>query len=201
MEVLIPMSNQMRREPNSNRNLSDEVSYQQGYQTGKDSERLLQQEAYAAREENSAASGLMIGFALVTLAALAGGTIYFLNARNEPAQQTAPSTQVAPVPNNSQSPSSNKQTTIIERTIEKTQKAVPVPQQPTKAPEAPAPNINIQLPTPQQQRTESETSPSSVQPQTNQAEPKQKGTKNETSPSLVQPQTNESEPNSSNSNQ
>lgn len=197
------MSNQMRREPNRNQNLSNEVSYQEGYRTGRDSEQLLQQEAYAAREENSAASGLMIGFALATLAALAGGTIYFLNARNEPVQQTAPSTQVVPVPvpNNSPSPSSKQETTIIERTIERTQKAVPVPQQPAKAPEAPAPNINIQLPTPQQQRTENETSPSSVQPQTNQAEPEQQGTENETSPSLVQPQTNQAEPERPDSNE
>jgi hypothetical protein len=190
------MSNQMRRESNTNRNFSDEVAYQKGYQTGRDSERLLQEETYAVREENSTASGLMIGLALASIAALAGGSIYFLNARNEPIQQTAPSTQVVPVPvpNNSQPRSSNKETTIIERTIDKTREAVPVPQQPAKDPEAPAPNINIQLPTPQQDRSENQTSPSPVQPQTNQAEPEQQGRENQTSPSPVQLQTNQAEP-------
>ncbi len=186
----------MRRESNTNRNFSDEVTYQKGYQTGRDSERLLQEENYAVREENSTASGLMIGLALASIAALAGGSIYFLNARNEPIQQTAPSTQVVPVPvpNNSQPRSSNKETTIIERTIDRTREAVPVPQQPAKAPEAPAPSINIQLPTPQQDRSENQTSPSPVQPQTNQAEPEQQGSENQTSPSPVQPQTNQAEP-------
>src|SRR5919199_1430780 len=190
------MSNQMRRESNTNRNFSDEVAYQKGYQTGRNSERLLQEETYAVREENSTASGLMLGLALASIAALAGGTIYFLNARNEPIQQTAPSTQVVPVPvpNNSQPRSSNKETTIIERTIDRTREAVPVPQEPAKAPEAPAPSVNIQLPTPQQDRSENQTSPSPVQPQNNQAESEQQGSENQTSPSPVQPQSNQAEP-------
>jgi|GEM_PF-3420215 len=196
--LTIPMSNQIRRDPNSNPKLSHEVAYREGYQTGRDSERLSQQETYSAREENSAARSLIIGLALASLAALAGGTIYFLNARNEPVEQTAPSTQVVPVPvpvpDNSQPRTSNKETTIIERTIDKTQKAVPVPQQPATNSEADAPNINIELPTPQQQGSENETNPSPVQPLPNKVEPQQQESMNQTAPSLVEPLPNEVEP-------
>jgi hypothetical protein len=199
----IPMSNQIRRDPNSNPKLSQEVGYREGYRTGRDSERLSQQEASSAREENSAASGLIIGFALASLAALAGGTIYFLNARNEPVQQTAPSTQVVPVPvpDNSQPRTSNKETTIIERTIDRTQKAVPVPQQPATNSDADAPNINIELPTPQQQGSENETNPSPVQPLPNDVEPQQQDSINQTAPSPVESPLNQTEPESSNNNE
>lgn len=193
------MSNQIRRDPNSNRNLSHEVAYREGYRTGRDSERLYQQEASSVREENSAASGLIIGLALASLAALAGGTIYFLNARNEPSKQTAPATQVVPVPvpDNSQPRTNNKETTIIERTIDKTQKAIPVPQQPATNSDAKAPKINIQLPTPQQQRSENEANPSPVQPLPNEVKPQQQDSMNQTAPSPVQPLPNQTEPESS----
>ena len=216
-----PMSNQIRRDPNSNPKLSQEVAYREGYQTGRDSERLSQQETYSAREENSAASGLIIGLALASLAALAGGTIYFLNARNEPVEQTAPSTQVVPVPvpvpDNSQPRTSNKETTIIERTIDKTQKAVPVPQQPATNSDADAPKINIEIPTPQQQGRENETNPSPVEPQQqesmnqtapslveplpNEVEPQQQESMNQAAPSPVEPLPNQTEPESSNNNE
>lgn len=199
--LTIPMSNQIRRDPNSNPKLSHEVAYREGYQTGRDSERLSQQETYSAREENSAASGLIIGLALASLAALAGGTIYFLNARNEPVEKTAPSTQVVPVPDNSQPRTNNKETTIIERTIDKTQKAIPVPQQPATNSDADAPNINIELPTPQQQGSKNETNPSPVQPLPNKVEPQQQESMNQTAPSPVEPLPNQTESESSNNNE
>lgn len=201
--LIIPMSNQTRRDPNSNPNVSQEVGYREGYRTGRDSERLYQQEASSAREENSAASGLIIGLALASLAAFAGGAIYFLNERNEPVQQTAPSTQVVPVPvpDNSQPRTTNKETTIIERTIDRTQKAVPVPQQPATNSDAKAPNINIELPTPQQQGSENQTNPSPVQPPANEVEPQQQESINQTAPSPVQPLPNQTEPESSNTNE
>jgi len=200
---IIPMSNQIRRDPNSNPNVSQEVGYREGYRMGRDSERLYQQEASSVREENSAASGLIIGLALASLAALAGGAIYFLNARNEPVEQTAPTTQVVPVPvpDNSQPRTTNKETTVIERTINKTQKVVPVPQQPATDSKADAPNINIQLPSPQQQGSVNETNPSPVQSSPNEVEPQQQDSMNQTAPSPAQSLPNQTEPESSNNNQ
>lgn len=197
------MSNQIRRDPNRNPNVSQEVGYQEGYRTGRDSERLYQQQASSVREENSAASGLIIGLALASLAALAGGAIYFLNARNEPVQQTAPATQVVPVPvpDRSQPPTSKTETTVIERTIDRTQKAIPVPQQPAPNSGANAPNINIELPTPQQQGSQNETNPSPDQPQANEVEPQQQDSRNQTTPSPAQSLPNQTEPESSNNNQ
>jgi hypothetical protein len=200
---IIPMSNQTRRDPNSNPNVSQEVGYREGYRTGRDSERLYQQEVSSAREENSAASGLIIGLALASLAALAGGAIYFFNDRNEPVQQPAPATQVVPVPvpDNSQPPTTNKETTVIERTIDRTQKAVPVPQQPATNSGANAPNINIELPTPQQQGSVNETSPSPAQPLPNEVEPQQQDSLNQTAPSPAQSSPNQTESESSNNNE
>jgi hypothetical protein len=197
------MSNPIRRDPNSNPNLSREVGYQEGYRTGRDSERIYQQEASSVREENSAASGLIIGLALASLAALAGGAIYFLNTRNEPVEQTAPTTKVVPVPvpDRSQPPTSKTETTVIERTVDRTQKAVPVPQQPATNSDTKAPNINIQLPSPQQQGSVNETNPSPAQPLPNEGEPQQQDSMNQTAPSPAQSLPNQTESDSSNTNQ
>lgn len=197
------MSNPIRRDPNSNPNPSQEVAYREGYRTGRDSERIYQQEASSVRKENSAASGLIIGLALASLAALAGGTIYFLNARNEPVEQTAPTTQVVPVPvpDRSQPPTSKTQTTVIERTIDRTQKAVPVPQQPATNSDTKAPNINIQLPSPQQQGSGNQTNPSPVQSSPNKVEPQRQDSMNQAAPSPAQSLPNQTEPESSNNNQ
>lgn len=170
------MSNQTRRDSNSSvnssNNISEEAAYREGYQTGRDSERIMAEDRYVARENNSAATGLTIGLALALLAGLAGGAFYYVTQRQEPSRQTAPSTQIVPVPvpNNSQpqTPSRNKETTIIERTIDKTRDVVPVPQQPSAAPSRQessqessnsAPNINITVPPAQQQQTENKSAP------------------------------------------
>lgn len=164
------MSNQIKRDPDNTVNNS--TAYEKGYHQGRHSERLVQEDNYAVRDNNSAASGIVIGLALAVIAGLAGGAMYLYNQRQESPRQTAPSTQIipVPVPNNSQpqqAPSSNKETTIIERTIDKTRDIVPVPTQPSAAPSPQAPskapsaspsNINITIPAPQQPSTEDKSS-------------------------------------------
>lgn len=153
------MSNQIRRDPN---NLPERTAYRDGYQEGIDSERRLQRESYAVRESNSAASGLTLGLLLALIAGLVGGTVYFLTRTNEPTRQTAPATQIIPVPtpDNRQPQSSQNKTTIIDRTIEKSKEIVPVPAQPSPAPSASAPDININVPNPTQPSTSNDSSPS-----------------------------------------
>lgn len=140
---------------------SDPTSYQNGYVDGRDSEHRLEEERYIARENNRDANGLLMGIALATLAGLTIGTLYFLTQRNEPAVRTEPSTTIVPVPvpnNSSQPQSTKKETTIIERTVDRTKQIVPVPVKPSAAPTAP--NININVPSQKQQAPDVQPSPS-----------------------------------------
>jgi len=119
-----------------------EVSYRDGYVEGQSVERSqVVSDQYAreeTRESNGVASGLVIGLAFAAIAALVAGGLY-LTTRNE--TNTAP--VAAPA-----SPQPQRNTTIIERTIERTKEAAPVIQppdvqinvpQPAPAPAAPAP--------------------------------------------------------------
>ncbi len=116
-------------------------SYQDGYINGQVSERRYQEENLAARDNSSAASGLVVGIFLTALVGLIAGGIWFFTQRDEAAKHnatpTAAPTTSRPSPQASQTP--QKQTTIIERT-----KEVPVPVERTK--EVPVP---IFVPQPQ----------------------------------------------------
>jgi hypothetical protein len=112
----------------------DEVAYRDGYVQGKSVEQL-QQRRMRAREadiyatearvrENNGASGVLIGFLLALIAAVIGGILYFANddAGNvQPVDNQPPATETP-----------TQDTTIIERTIDRTQEIVPVPVTPSE---------------------------------------------------------------------
>ena len=138
----------------------------------------LEEERYVVERENkSASSGVLLGITLAALVGLAGAAFFFMNRGEESPTQILP----VPVPNNSQPQSQPQQpsndTTIIDRTIEKTKEVVPVPQQQAPAPQqqAPsAPEVNINVPTPQNQAPEA-TTDSPAEPPTQGAEPNTSG--------------------------
>lgn len=121
---------------------SNEVSYRNGYVDGRATENRKEY-AQRARENNSAFGGLMLGILLTAAAGLVAGIFYFSNQQNE--------LQEAPEPAVVEPQEPNQETTIIERTIERTRDVVPVPQ-PEAAPEpsntAPESNVEINLPNP-----------------------------------------------------
>src|SRR6476469_1692408 len=151
---------------NSPKDYSNEGSYRDGYIHGATTERRLNEESYI-ESDRSSGNGLVLGIILAALAALGIGSAYVLTQRNEPASRTQPSTQIIPitVPNNSQPQrsepqSSKKETTIIERTVDKTKEVVPVTQKQEPAKQAPAaPDININLNSQEKQDTDAKASP------------------------------------------
>ncbi len=118
---------------------SNSNSYKNGY--------VDAQENLVARDNNNSAGGLLIGLLLASLVGLVGGTLFFLNQRNNTPVPVTPTIVVPQKPEAKQPP--EKQTTIIERTRDV---LVPVPQQQTPAPQPPASapkqDINISIPNP-----------------------------------------------------
>ncbi len=131
-------------------------------------ERRIDEERLVARENNSAAGGLLLGITLAALLGLAGAAFYFMNQRQESPTQILP----IPVPNASQPQSQprtqEKNTTIIDRTIQKTKEVIPVPQQqaPASGQTAPKPpEINIKVPNPTTKAPDTNTSSAPTTPQ------------------------------------
>lgn len=114
-----------------------EASYRDGYVEGQAVERSQAVGDQYAREEvhesNGVASGMVIGLAFAAVVGLVGGGLYFAT-RGEP--DTVPVAAPAPA-----SPQPQRNTTIIERTIERTKEAAPSVQ-------APDVKINVQQPAP-----------------------------------------------------
>lgn len=81
----------------------NKLTYRDGYIHGRDLEHHLQEENQSARntirENNKAASGLLVGITITALAGLLGGTVFLLAHQNQPS--TIP-VQTAPAPNSSQ---------------------------------------------------------------------------------------------------
>jgi hypothetical protein len=135
----------------------DPANYRDGYWQGRESERHAV-ENQQARENESAASGLLIGLLLAGLAALGAGAYYLLNNQNR---------EVVPAPViNVPAPDQSPQTT--ERIIER---VVPVPQAPPEV-NIPTPNVNISVPNPvapspaaPAPAAQSQSSPAPAQPQ------------------------------------
>ncbi|WP_295613220.1 hypothetical protein [Chamaesiphon sp. GL140_3_metabinner_50] len=108
----------------------EEISYQDGYSQGRGSEDEIQYQRERAAENSGAASGLVIGGILATLVGL--GTAYYYWGQPAPAPTTVINNPPSPAPVAPQ-----KQTTIIDRTVEKAappqvkvvevEKRVPVP--------------------------------------------------------------------------
>lgn len=107
------------------------MAYRDGYLHGRDLEHSVQEENRVVRDNNTAASGLLLGITIASLAGLLGGALYFVTHQNQP---TTTPVRTAPAPTISQPQPTQKQTTVIERTVNTTKEVIPVPQQ--QAPEA-----------------------------------------------------------------
>jgi outer membrane biosynthesis protein TonB len=156
---------------------SDEVAYRNGYVRGKSVDQIERDRRLATdariyednarrRTDNGISTGLVLGLVLASVAAVVGGLAYVYSTDTPdpaPAETTTPEATTPPPTNN--------ETTIIERTIERTQEVIPAqpsppvnvevlpPPQPAPAP-APAPVNQSPNPVPNQAPAES------VQPQT-----------------------------------
>ena len=132
---------------------NDPNTYEDGYASGRIQERDYQRRNLAARDNNNATSGLVLGVMLAALATLVGGAMWYFNQTKE-AENATPTPIETPVtiekepaePKASQ-PAENNTTTIIERTREvavPVEVPVPVPQQQEPAqPQQPDININV----------------------------------------------------------
>lgn len=124
-------------------------SYESGYLHGRNVEHRYQQADLVERDNENAASGLILGALITSLIGLTIGAFWYFNQQNAAVDSTAPietpaSPSVEPTPINT--PPQPQQTTIIERTREV---PVVIPQPAVTA----SPKINITVP-PQQSRTE-----------------------------------------------
>ena len=147
-------------------------SYRDGYVEGHEENRLHQEGYERARdqqirEENSGTNGVLLGVALTALVALIFGTIFFLTQRNETPTQTEIN-----IPEETESsqeePPQETETNVIERTVEKTQEVVPVPEESSQP--APAPKVEINVPKPNPAPAEPEPAAEQTPPATNQQE-------------------------------
>jgi hypothetical protein len=146
-------------------NKVDPQSYDNGYVSGKTSERIYQQETLAERDNENANRGLLIGILLTALTGLIGGSLWYFTQRDQAVDNTVapvavpvPATSASPNPTPTVTLTPQSQTTIIERTkqvpvtVEKTKEVpvfIPVPQQKAAPTPTVTPNINITVP-PQQ---------------------------------------------------
>ncbi|MBE9160708.1 hypothetical protein IQ265_28370 [Nodosilinea sp. LEGE 06152] len=128
---------------------NDEIAYRDGYVRGKSTQQLEQERRRAAeariyeenarlREDSGVSTGLILGLTLAALAAVIGGLIYVYSEENATPGVTNPTPEaVTPEP-------ANNETTIIERTIERTQEVVPAPSS------VQPPEVNVELNNPVQ---------------------------------------------------
>lgn len=119
---------------------NDEVAYRDGYVRGKvaeqseqDRRRALDARIYEEnarlRADNGVSTGLILGLVLAAVAAVVGGLLYVYSDANTGGVATPEA--VSPQPTN--------ETTIIERTVERTQEVVPAPSEVT------LPEVNVDV--------------------------------------------------------
>ena len=126
--------------------------YRDGYLQGRMSEQQLNEANQTARDNESAARGLLIGIIFTGLAALVIGAVFLLNQRS---QTPVLIQRIAPTASPSPSPSPQVRDRIIER-----DRVVPVPQ-------PQAPQVNIAVPNSGQSTAPStQTAPGSSSTQT-----------------------------------
>lgn len=94
----------------------NEQSYREGYDRGRVGNEEVQYERERAAENGGAANGLIIGGTLAALLGL-GGLAYYLT--NKPADVTPASTTIVNPPAAVVTPKPEKETKVIERTVEK----------------------------------------------------------------------------------
>jgi hypothetical protein len=133
----------------------DEVAYRDGYVSGKSADQLEQERRRAEearvyeenaklRTDNGVSTGLILGLVLAAVAVVVGAVAYVYSDANDGRIIAVPQ---APAPE-APAPEPANETTIIERTIERTQEAVPVPTAPAPSAPAPAvapPDINVEV--------------------------------------------------------
>ncbi|MBD1915539.1 MULTISPECIES: hypothetical protein [Cyanophyceae] len=130
----------------------DEVAYRDGYVSGKSADQLEQERRRAEearvheenaklRTDNGISTGLILGLVLAAVAVVVGAVAYVYSDANDGAIISVPQ---APAPE-VQTPEPPNETTIIERTIERTQEVVPAPSN------VEPPEINVELNNPVQQ--------------------------------------------------
>lgn len=127
----------------------DEVAYRDGYVQGKSAEQLevdrrraidarRHEENARLRADNGVSTGVILGFVLAAIAAIFGGVLYLYNNNDSPSP-------IAPTPDattpEATSPEPTNETTIIERTIERTQEVIPAPAPSRVEP----PQINVEV--------------------------------------------------------
>jgi hypothetical protein len=110
----------------------EQRSYEQGYTQGQGTENELQYQRERTAENSGAASGLIIGGIFATLVGL--GAVYYYWGQSTPTPTPTTIINTPPSPAASAPASPQKETKIIERTIEK---AAPAPT--TKVVEVPTP--------------------------------------------------------------
>lgn len=127
----------------------DEIAYRDGYVSGKSAQQLEQERRRAAEariyEENARlrandgmSTGLILGLTLAAVAAAVGGLFYVYSEENlSPGTATPTPEAVSPEP-------ASNETTIIERTVERTQEVIPAPSS------AQPPEVNVELNNPLQ---------------------------------------------------
>ncbi|MEO1093808.1 MAG: hypothetical protein AAFX01_02765 [Cyanobacteria bacterium J06638_28] len=110
---------------------ADEVAYRNGYVQGRSIEMQAHDRAAAYERrraqkaaDNSLTTGLLLGLLITGVAGIVGGIIYFYNPQSTTAPVAAPET----TPETETTPAQvENNTTIIERTIERTREIVPAP--------------------------------------------------------------------------
>ncbi|MBE9204944.1 hypothetical protein IQ244_00005 [Nostoc sp. LEGE 06077] len=150
-------TNVTRTSETVNNNPNNINSYKTGYVNGQQIERNYQQANLAARDNENASRGLLLGILLTSLAGLIVGAFWYFNQPRETViEQTQP--VVNPSPSNDLPTPQPQQTTIIERTRE-----VPVliPQQQAPSVTLPqsSPEINITVPPQQPANSGTQTTP------------------------------------------
>lgn len=112
---------------------SDEIAYRDGYVRGKSAEQIEQDRRRAAnarryesdarmRADNGVSTGLLLGLVLAAAAAVVGGALFLISADQGTVTPTPEATTPQPV-----NPQPANDTTIIQRTIERTREVVPAP--------------------------------------------------------------------------
>lgn len=133
-----------------------EVAYRNGYVSGRVTENNLQRQNQEYKEERrqeraneNAARGLLIGIIATSAIALAVGAVFFASYLNREGDTNLPT--IISVPESEKTEEDpqqkpEKETTIIERTVEKTQEVVPIPE--AQPPASSAPNVEVNTPAP-----------------------------------------------------
>lgn len=112
-----------------------EIAYRNGYLQGQMVENRFQNER-RAQENNNTIGGILLGIFLAASVGLAAIVFYYFNQNSEP----------TPSPQMSEPSNPEKETTIIEKTIERTQEIVPVPQEQPASPNESEINIELSQP-------------------------------------------------------